>query len=156
MAGTSNLGLSIINSSDYVSPDPINENMNKIDKLGLEYVVESGTSGEWWYRKWSSGRAECGIDYKDFGEKSMVQWTTDKSFYATEQLTFGAYPLSFAANPLRIISFIEDKLLKTRIGFVICESASSPTTLSGNFRIADTYNSTLHPCCGIYVCGRYK
>lgn len=154
---TTNLGLQIINASDYVSPTPINSNMEKIDALGIDYIVETGTSGEWWYRKWKSGRAECGIDYKDFGNKSMVPWDTgDTTFYATDQMTFGAYPFSFASAPFKSISFIEDKSLKTRLGFVISESAVSATTTSGNFRIVDTYNSTFRPCCGIYVCGRYK
>ena len=53
-----NMGLETINSSDYVSPTPINNNFQKLDALGLDYVVESGRSGEWWYRKWKSGRAE--------------------------------------------------------------------------------------------------
>ena len=152
---TTNLGLEIINSSDYVSPTPINSNMEKIDALGIDYVVEEGTSGEWWYRKWNSGRAECGIDYKNFGQKGMTQWTSDGTFYATDQMSFGSYPFSFSSSPFKIISFIEDKSLKTRLGFIIQESASS-TTLSGNFRIVDTYKSTFNPCCGIYVCGRYK
>lgn len=38
---TTNLGLSIIEESDMVSPDPINENMQAIDeKLGVDYVRE--------------------------------------------------------------------------------------------------------------------
>ena len=34
------------------------------EKLGLiaDYVVEEGTSGEWTYRKWASGIAECWVD----------------------------------------------------------------------------------------------
>lgn len=154
---TANLGLAIINASDYVSPTPINNNMDKIDKLGVDYIVAQGKSGEWWYRKWKSGRAECGIDYKDFGQKSMIQWNSGNGvFYATDQMTFGAYPFAFASAPFKVISFIEDKSLKTRLGFVVNESTSSATTTSGNFRIIDTYQSTFRPCCGIYVCGRYQ
>lgn len=32
----------------------------KINNVAMaDYVVEQGTSGEWYYRKWASGRAEC-------------------------------------------------------------------------------------------------
>ena len=51
---SNNMGLTNIDPSDYVSPDTINQNFNKLDALGLDYVVESGYSGEWWYRKWKS------------------------------------------------------------------------------------------------------
>ena len=59
---TSNMTLEHIDPSDYVSPDVINSNFDKVDKLGVDYVVASGKSGEWWYRKWKSGRLEQGVD----------------------------------------------------------------------------------------------
>ena len=64
MASTTNLEIEKLNSADYVSVEPINNAFDKLDALGVDYVTESGTSGEWWYRKWKSGRAECGIDQK--------------------------------------------------------------------------------------------
>ena len=83
-----NMGLETIDSSDYVSPTPINNNFQKLDALGLDYVVESGRSGEWWYRKWKSGRAECGIDDKNFGTVSITKaWG---SLFQSGQMSFGA------------------------------------------------------------------
>ncbi len=67
MAVTENLKLELINASDFVSPDPINTAMKALDALGLDYIVEEGTSGEWWYRKWKNGKAECGIFDHNFG-----------------------------------------------------------------------------------------
>ena len=59
MATTTNLGLAKINGSDYVKPDTFNDNYDLIDKLGVDYITASGTSGSWSYRKWKSGLLEC-------------------------------------------------------------------------------------------------
>lgn len=58
MANTTNLNLQLINASDYVSVDPLNNNYNAIDALGKCYVVDSGTNGSWRYRKWSDHTME--------------------------------------------------------------------------------------------------
>lgn len=161
MAGTENLGLAIINSSDYVSPDPINENMKVLDKLGLDYVVESGTSGEWWYRKWKSGRAECGIDFKEFGEKSMSLLVSGGSggfnLYSSPAFSFGSYPFAFSSRPNVAINFAYDNARSDSTGanWIDLQSTKS-TTLAPNFSMIDTDGSNTAPCCGIYVCGRYK
>ena len=151
---TTNLGLDIINSSDYVSPTPINNNMEKLDKLGIDYVVEQGTSGEWWYRKWNSGRAECGIDSKQFGQQTLVQ-APEGNMYITGELSFGAYPFSFAARPLTLITFEGDELNSYRGSFVATKHSTS-TTLSPSFFMVDWSPGSTKPMCGIYVCGRYK
>lgn len=42
----------------------IKKTLTKIlDALKADYVVEQGTSGDWTYRKWNSGIAECWCDY---------------------------------------------------------------------------------------------
>lgn len=153
---TANLGLEVINSSDYVSPTPINNNMKKIDALGIDYITEKGTSGEWWYRKWASGRAECGIDSKQFGEQTMIVIAEGGEIFRTPDLSFGSYPFAFAARPNTIIMFEGDSNWDGRASF-ICIRHSTSTTLSPNFYVADfdrTHN--MKPMCGIYVCGRYK
>lgn len=151
---TKNLGLDIINASDYVSPTPINNNMNKIDALGVDYIVEKGTSGEWWYRKWKSGRAECGIDSKQFGQQTLTA-APEGSLYITSDLSFGAYPFSFAARPYTAIIFEGDELNANRGSFVATKHSTS-TTLSPTFFMVDWSSGNTKPMCGIYVCGRYK
>lgn len=152
---TKNLGLDTINSSDYVSPTPINNNMEKIDKLGVDYVVEKGKSGEWWYRKWNSGRAECGIDFKQFGE--ITNWTqVGNQAFITSDMSFGSYPFSFSSRPFAMISF-EGDLNSSRRGSVCAMKHSTSTTLSPSFFILDFGNKeAIKPMCGIYVCGWYK
>ena len=103
MATTTNLGLSKIDASDYISPDPINAAFDILDKLGVDYIVEQGKSGEWWYRKWHSGRAECGIDNKNFGDVDHKSaWG---GMYISSQRSFGNYPFAFASRPFTVIAF---------------------------------------------------
>lgn len=148
-----NMGLVNIDPSDYVSPDTINENFNKLDALGLDYIVESGKSGEWWYRKWKSGRAECGIDYKNFGSVAhTIAW---KSLFISSQLNFGAYPFAFASRPFTSISF-ESVSGTEHVSYISYVSTNSTTT-SPKFVLVDPNSGTANEACfGIYVCGRYK
>lgn len=149
------MSLATINSSDYVSPDVINQNFEKLDALGLDYVIESGTSGEWWYRKWKSGRAQCGIDYKEFGQKQLVQWNDTDLYGTTAQMSFGAYPFAFTSPPFVIIAFRNDKLLSNRASWVNTMNNTS-TTMSPSFGLIDAASGTCSPCFGIYVDGKYK
>lgn len=152
MSATSNLDLTIINSSDYVSPDPINENFKKLDELGLDYVVQTGTSGEWWYRKWKSGRAECGIDEKNFG--SVPHTTQWYGMYLSAALSFGAYPFSFSVAPNAIVTFHGASNHNSYISF---ENVSGSTTLSPSFHLVDPNSGTASDAkFGIFVVGRYK
>lgn len=157
MASTTNLGLDTINSSDYISPDVINKNFTKVDAVGKDYIVEQGTSGEWWYRKWKSGRAECGIDYKDFGNQNLhtgggwsINWNT------TDSMTFGAYPFAFSKRPYTSIRFLYDSVLGSgRISFVM-EGSTTSTTVSPSFYLVDASSGSCHPFFGIFVTGYYK
>ena len=148
-----NMGLTDIDPSDYVSPDTINNNFKKLDALGLDYIVESGYSGEWWYRKWKSGRAECGIDYKNFG--SVAHTTPWKSLFISSQRDFGAYPFAFASRPFTSISF-ESASNGEHDSYISYVSTNSMTT-SPKFVLVDPNSGTADSACfGIYVCGRYK
>lgn len=153
MATTTNLQLQKINNSDFVSPDPINNNMDKIDAMGVDYIVEQGKTGEWWYRKWKSGRAECGIDNKTFGSATLEPWGNVYSTYTG--FSFGAYPFAFKNAPFVMIS---RSPMDTSAYFgVIMGDVSSPTTLSPKVDLwrankLDISNVVL----SIYVTGFYK
>ena len=149
---TNNLGLESVDPSDYVSPTPFNTNFEKLDALGLDYVTASGKSGEWWYRKWKSGRMECGIDDKNFGNVSIAQ--TWGGMYVSDQLNFGAYPFAFASRPFVTITF-QSSASARHYGFVSYVSETSTTT-SPRFVLVEVSNATENSVhFGIYVCGRY-
>ena len=48
-----------------------------LSKLGVVFIVEEGTSGNWYYRKWNSGFAEC------WGKHQITKshYTTVNGFY---------------------------------------------------------------------------
>nr|DAL65369.1 MAG TPA_asm: hypothetical protein [Caudoviricetes sp.] len=153
MASTKNLGIPKINGSDLISPTPINDAFDLLDKLGVDYITESGKSGEWWYRKWNSGRAECGIDAKSFGDVDHKgAWG---GMYASSDMTFGAYPIQFSSRPFAVIAF-----LNTTDGShasYVAQSSSNSTTVSPKFRLVDPNPRTAPGATfGIYVNGRYK
>lgn len=148
------MGLTTILDSDYVSPTPINNNFAKLDVLGNDYVVEKGTSGEWWFRKWKSGRAECGVDSKQF-EKQKMETLGTANMYRTQYLTFGAYPFSFAIRPYVSLIFEGDLTNAGRGSFAVPQHNTS-TTQSPNFFIADWDKADMQPLVGILVVGRYK
>ena len=149
---TTNLGLESVDPSDYVSPTPFNTNFEKLDALGLDYVTASGKSGEWWYRKWKSGRMECGIDDKNFGDVSITQ--TWGGMYVSDQLNFGAYPFAFTSRPFVTIAFQSSASAK-HYGYVSYVSSTSTTT-SPKFTLVEVHSGTENSAhFGIYVCGRY-
>ena len=47
MTATKNLGITKINESDYIVPDPINNAFDKFDESLADGVVEYGTKGDW-------------------------------------------------------------------------------------------------------------
>ena len=157
MAGevTPNMSLALVPTSNFVTPEDFNRNFEKLDALGLDYVTEFGTSGEWWFRKWKSGRAQCGIDYKEFGDATLVPWAGNNNLFHAGAFSFGAYPFSFVSRPFAIVSFENDKLLSGRASWVN-QAVSISTTLSPSFSLIDASSGACSPCFGIYVDGRYK
>lgn len=157
---SNNMGLSTINSSDFVSPDPINQNFEKLDVLGLDYVVEQGTSGEWWYRKWKSGRAECGIDAKQYDTMDLHEGIGNHSeFYFSNSLNLGAYPFAFSSRPFCQIVYEGDSAHgETDVTFpMLGLHHSTSTTQSPDFWLMDFMPKTgMKPLFGAYVCGDYK
>lgn len=126
MAVTTHLQLQKINNSDFVSPEPINNNMDTLDKLGIDYIVEQGKSGEWWYRKWKSGRAECGVDNKSFGSASVRSWGNIFSTY--EGFGFGAYPFAFKTAPFVTVTRSPSAAAAGAYFGIVTGEATSPTT----------------------------
>ena len=155
MASTTNLGIDKINGGDYVDPEVFNNAFDKLDALGVDYVTESGTSGEWWYRKWKSGRAECGIDYKSFGTVRLDDtWTG--SWYSSSNMTFGNYPFTFSSRPYTSIKFLYDEVMGTGRICQVMEGATASTAKSPTFYIVDATSGEMKPYLGIYVMGYYK
>lgn len=149
---TNNLGLESVDPSDYVSPTPFNANFEKLDALGLDYVTASGKSGEWWYRKWKSGRMECGVDDKNFGNVSIAQpWG---GMYVSNSMDFGAYPFAFVSRPFTAIVF-QSTTGGKHYGYVSYVSSTSMST-APKFVLVEVHSGTENSAhFGLYACGRY-
>lgn len=101
---TKNLGLKLTTGSDLVDPETaFSANFRKLDELGADYVIEQGKSGEWWYRKWNSGRCECGMDSKTFSNKTSADW--NGKGYLCGPWSFPAYPFAFSKPPFVTIMY---------------------------------------------------
>ena len=108
MTATKNLGITKINESDYIVPDPINKAFDKFDENLADGVIEYGTKGDWWYRKWRSGRLECGVDAHNFGTyTTSTNWGSAQGIYVGGILTFGAFPVAFAEIPFYTVSLVK-------------------------------------------------
>lgn len=154
--GTKNLNLPQLDGSDYISIDPFNDAFSKLDKLGIDYVVESGKVGEWWYRKWSSGRAECGIDAKEFPRQEMSSYGGSKELFMTPATSIGAYPIQFKSKPTCIVNFIEDKAFGAGRGAVVANQGNGTNTQGPKVFMIDPTKAPAQIVFGVYVTGWYK
>lgn len=152
---TANLSLDRIQSSDYVSPETIDGNFQKLDVLGVDYITESGTKGEWWYRRWKKGRLECGIDFKNFGRQSFHTDPNLGNFYETVDLTFGAYPFAFAKRPFCHVQWEGDSTTSWRGAYAVTRHTDS-LTMSPSFFVVDWIDEEMDLYAGILVSGYYK
>lgn len=153
---TNNLSLHIIDESEYIEPDPINENFKKVDAAFADYVVEQGTKGEWWYRKWNSGRAECGVDAKNFGTQACTAAWAAGWYRSTTNVNFGAYPFPFISKPFSTVTLCAtDK--SGYLGFIATSGISGSTTTAPVYIMANPVSDTFTNCkFSIYSIGKWK
>lgn len=160
MAETKNLKITKLEGSDVVDYDYFNIAFSKIDSALADYVVEaSGASSgfaSWWYRKWNSGRAECGIDNKQFaGNFKMNAWGT---MYASDDISFGNYPFTFLTSSRPYANITFNYSSNGGMCSYIAQYSQSGTVKSPSFKVVDPLLSTYvnSPQCGIFVAGRWK
>ena len=137
---TTNLGLATINQSDNISPTPINQNMEKIDALGVDYIVSQGTSGDWRYRRWKSGTYECWCRHHVQTASPSVPSSDFGSF--TKK-----YPITFAEPPECFVTARQDGNVHIYVSYVEIDASSAVWYLGGMFDIVDVD-------CNIYAIGR--
>lgn len=136
---TTNLGLATINQSDNISPTPINQNMEKLDALGVDYIVSQGTSGNWRYRRWKSGTYECWGTYTQQSASPNV----DNSYGVFSM----GYPVTFAEPPCVFVSARQDGRVQAHVCYVEHNTSNAQWYLGGM-----TSNQDLE--CKLYAIGR--
>ena len=98
-----------------------------------DYVVETGTSGIWTYRKWNSGIAECWGDYV-FMSKCNSAWGNG---YIGDTLVNLTFPFTFAEIPKLTVTpshYSGYGCLAMSAG----TAATTSTTKTGEFQIFRT------------------
>lgn len=160
MAQTKNLKITKLEGSDVVDYEYFNQIFEKIDSALADYVVEASGSNSgvasWWYRKWNSGRAECGIDNKLLsGNYKMETWG---SMYASPSISFGNYPFTFITSSRPYANVTFNYSGNGGMCSYVAQYSQGGSVTSPSFRIIDPLlNTTLsNPQCGIYCCGRWK
>lgn len=89
---------------------------------GADYVTEQGTSGNWQYRKWNSGVAECWCSLRILNKAANLSFGT---WYCTSTSSAGYYPVIFADVPNLQISF--DSAATAFYGIAITKGTSYST-----------------------------
>lgn len=122
-------------------------NGTPIDMTSTPYIVESGTSDIWTYRKWSNGDAEC------WGRKSYsgTTSTTWGSLYALP-CDSPTYPFTFTSLPCVKRSITQSTGNSCWISGWSVESTSS----SGTFALVRPTSSKLNVVVNFYVTGKWK
>lgn len=143
MQETTNLRLNLLEGSSVVDYNEINAYVTAIDKLAVEFVREKGTSGNYWYRKWSSGRAECGVDNREF-YKSLdlrTQYGGTGLYIPSGRLNpFGQYPIHFLSRPYASVCF---NYCNESASCVVIQSQTAGQTNAPSFVIANSGPVTL-------------
>lgn len=99
-------------------------------------VVETGTSGNWYYRKWSDGMAECWANFYDGTVTTSHQFT-------------GNYPITFISIPCLQASGYN--VAETDGGVRYARSASAT-----NYEVYVKGSWNHDAYCYIYAIGRWK
>ena len=101
---TSNLKLQTINGSDYVDPEVFNANYEILDKLGIDYIEQSGTSGIWRYQRWKSGKYECWGRFATASTNYNHQY--GGLYYPGYSFKSPNFPITFSDVPVVIPSLV--------------------------------------------------
>lgn len=96
-----------------------------ISDLAIDYIIEEGTTGDWHYRKWHSGRREC---WTSLYYANTAMTSAEGSGYYAAQKTI-AFPTNFFSGNLTVNATAEmDGALG---GFAI--RAANKTNITGYF-----------------------
>lgn len=119
-----------------------------VDKtmMPVDYIIETGTSKDWDYEKWLSGKYVCRKVHKE----NLDYYTLTNGFYGYHSSSI-AYPITFSETPVMMYN------CKVGSGFAI-PGGDVQTGLSSCMCYAlSTYSQANAPCAWeIEVTGKWK
>ena len=118
-----------------------------------DYIVETGTSGIWTYRKWNSGVAECWGIYT-MASSCTLAWGS--LYYSNKTCSRINYPFTFTARPQEMVSL----RLDAYSGWIYADSegkgmnTTTQTAVYGFLRPSTMGETTIRY--EFYVIGKWK
>lgn len=82
--------------------DSLNTNYLFINNTEIDYIVEQGVSGIWYYRKWNSGIMEIWGKYYLSNVAMTTAWG---NMYESSKITLPSFPFSFIEIPYGQLSW---------------------------------------------------
>ena len=129
-----------------------------LSKLGVDYIVEQGTTGKWAWRKWSNGTAEM---WAVFGTDTLAIDEAWGSLYfgtwmrSDVNAAARKYPFAFVDTPTISVTYMSGGA----DAWLVSLFSVSDDLLTGApaYALARPNQGTIHyPRIGYYVVGKYK
>lgn len=124
--------------------------LNLSEKDAINYVVAEGDSGNWHYRKWNNGWAECWATINKSSVPMTQQWG---GVYESTSTYYFTYPFTFAERPWWVVSANESS---GGVLSIEAEGSDSSTTRTANFRFTRGTSGTQSITYSCYAFGKWK
>ena len=113
-----------------------------------DYVIEQGTNGTWFYRKWNSGR----VDLSGYQNISSLDCTTALGgWYRTAVQTAPSFPFT-VYNPKTVLNYVSSGTG----ALVWCTTLESNTKPANYYLIRPTSSSAISGVVNFYTIGTWK
>lgn len=86
--------------------DGVDSLQTEVGSLKADYIVEQGTSGEWTYRKWNSGIAECWFTNGYATTPVPTTMTSNGSIYESNIMQFAMPSGLFIQVPCKTVTAV--------------------------------------------------
>ena len=136
----------LIETSEKIKTEIENELTQVDEKLSVDYIVEEGTSGNWSYRKWNSGIAECWGKH-NFTDTTSKAWG---SLYRFQNPIIINYPFEFKEIPIETYGSNGGATI-----FLTTHTSNSKTN-SCAYNICYHSNTTISIDINLYIVGKWK
>ena len=120
-------------------------------KNAPDYVIAQGSSGNWRWRKWNSGVAEC---WQRYSYQTVATVAAGNIFFAPQNIGGFAYPFEFIAKPTELVS------CDGNIGGWYAAAHNLPTNTTTETGYYNFFSALSRPsdwvAMNIHVTGRWK
>lgn len=114
------------------------------------YITAEGDSGDWHYRKWNNGWAECWATINKSSVPMTQQWG---GVYESTSAYYFTYPFTFAEKPWWVVSANESS---GGVLSIEAEGSDGSTTRTANFRFTRGTSGSQSITYSCYAFGKWK